>query len=116
MKDVQFTPDLPDMKIRTWCLETTPFELIALVQIQTWKSNLFQPIRVYQVLSIIYGVILQNRLSPERHSRIVFLSKNKILLSQTFPSNCYIIMLSFCSIYSLFAFSFRRLASIALYH
>ena len=35
VKDVHFTPDLPDMKIRTWCLETIPFELIALVQIRT---------------------------------------------------------------------------------
>ena len=28
-------PCPPDMKIRTWCLETIPFELIALVQIRT---------------------------------------------------------------------------------
>ena len=34
-EDVQFTPDIPDMKIRTWCLENIPFDFIALVQIRT---------------------------------------------------------------------------------
>ena len=35
VKDVQFIPDIPDMIIRTWCLETIPFELIALDQSRT---------------------------------------------------------------------------------
>ena len=39
MKDVQFTPDMPDMKIRTWCLETIPFELIALVRVGGNRSK-----------------------------------------------------------------------------
>ena len=26
-ESVQFTPDMQDMKVRTWCLETIPFEL-----------------------------------------------------------------------------------------
>ena len=38
VKDVQFTSDMPDFKIRTWCLKTIPFELFALVQIS--ESNL----------------------------------------------------------------------------
>ena len=47
VKDVQFTPDMPDMKIRTWFLETIPFELFALVQFRTSKIELIAQSRSF---------------------------------------------------------------------